>query len=75
MLTAANYREAIEILSKRFGNKQRIVDKHMDVLLSLEAVTSDTNLKALRRLYDKIETCDLWGSHLTLTVVFCCLWS
>ena len=56
VLTAANYREAIEVLNKRFGNKQRIIDKHMEVLLSLEAVTSDYNLVALRRLYDKIET-------------------
>lgn len=56
MLTAANYHKAIEILTKRFGNKQRIVDKHMEVLLSVKAVASDTHLKALRRLYDKIET-------------------
>ncbi len=54
-LTAANYGEAVEVLNKRFGNKQRIIDKHMDVLLSLDAVSSDTNLKALRRLYDTIE--------------------
>ena len=55
-LTAANYREAVEVLSKRFGNKQRIIDKHMEALLSLDAVPSDTNLKALRHLYDAIES-------------------
>lgn len=55
-LTAANYREAVDVLKIRFGNKQQIIDKHMDALLSVEAVTSDTNLKALRRLYDVVES-------------------
>lgn len=54
-LTAANYREAMEVLNKRFGNKQQIIDKHMEALLSPDAVPSDTNLKALRHLYDTIE--------------------
>ena len=43
------------MLKRRFGNKQRIIDKHMEVLMSVEAVTSETQLKALRRLYDTIE--------------------
>jgi len=42
-LTAANYVEAITVLRQRFGNKQQIISKHMDVLLSLEAVTSQYN--------------------------------
>lgn len=33
MLTADNYKEAISILKKRFGNKRQIVSKHMDILL------------------------------------------
>ena len=49
-LTAANYREAIEVLEKPFEDKQQIIDKHMEVLLSVEAVTYDTSLKALRQL-------------------------
>ena len=28
-LTGANYDETIEILQKRFGNKQLIINKHM----------------------------------------------
>ena len=43
------------MLHKRFGNKQHIIDKHMEVLLSMEAVFSETHLKTLRRLYDTIE--------------------
>ena len=46
-LTAANYREAIAILEKRFGNKQQIISKDMDALLNTEAVTSQQNLKGL----------------------------
>lgn len=43
-LSSANYHEAIAILKKRFGNKQQIVSKHMDILLNQEAVTSSHNL-------------------------------
>lgn len=46
-LTAANYEKAISILKKRFGNKQQIINKHMDVLLSLEAAPLQ-NLRGLR---------------------------
>ena len=55
-LTAPNYTEAVFILEKRFGNKQRIVAKHMDALMNIEAVTSQHNLRALRRLYDNVES-------------------
>ena len=49
LLTAANYAKAIAILKKRFGNKQQIISKH---ILSAEAVTSASNLKGVRKLYD-----------------------
>ena len=54
-LTSTNYAEAIALLKKRFGNRQQIVNKHMDQLLALDPVTSLRDLKGLRRLYDKIE--------------------
>ena len=53
-LTSLNYREAVSILEKRFGNKPQIVSKHMDI--NLDAVNSSQNLKGLRRLYDTIES-------------------
>ena len=56
MLTTANYDEAIAILKKRYGNKQAIVSRHMDALMALQTVTSDNNTKALRHLYDKVES-------------------
>ena len=55
-LTSANYHEAIEILRKRFGNKQQIIARHMDTLLNVVAVTSQDSLKGLRHLYDLVES-------------------
>ena len=55
-LSAANYREAVEILQKRFGNKRMIISKHLETLLNVEAVSSDHHLKDLRRLYDTTES-------------------
>ena len=55
-LTAANYSEAIALLESRFGNKERIISKHMDALLALESVSWQGNTMALRSLYDKVET-------------------
>ena len=55
-VTAANYEEAMAILQKRFGDKKQIIAKHMDILINLNAVTAHNNIKALRQLYDSIET-------------------
>ena len=54
-LTAANYEEAIAILKRRFGNKQQIINKHMEILLNVEPVTAQNSLKGLRHLYDVVE--------------------
>ena len=54
-ITAANYEEAVSILKKRFGNKQQIINKHMDALLSLEPATSQS-LKGLRQFFDIVES-------------------
>ena len=48
-LTASNYKEAIQILSKRYGNKQQIVNKRIDT------VSSQHDVKGLRRLYDTVD--------------------
>eukprot|EP00731_Ephydatia_muelleri_P009492 Em0005g78a len=55
-LTSSNYDEAIAVLKKRFGNKQQLIAKHMDVHLHIEPVTSSRNIKGLRQLYDKVES-------------------
>lgn len=47
-LSSANYQQAIDILSKWFGNKQVIISKHMDTLMNIEVISSDRKLKELR---------------------------
>ena len=54
--TEANYMEALEILERRYGNKQVIVNSHMYELIKLPQVTDANNTKNLRQLYDEIET-------------------
>ena len=53
-LTSANYHKAVDTLQKRFECKQQIVNKHMDALLQVDAVTSSQNTRALRKLFDYI---------------------
>ena len=53
--TDANYDEAVDILKKRFGNKQIIISSHMDDLTNLTQVSDNQDTKKLRSLYDKIE--------------------
>ena len=55
-LSSSNYAEAITVLKKRFGNKQQLINKHMEALLSLPAVTSVYELRNLHQLYDKVES-------------------
>ena len=54
-LTAANYDEAIATLKKRFGNPQLIVNRHMEALLSIAAVTTHHDHKGLRKLHNSVE--------------------
>ena len=54
-LTADNYDEAMDILHKRFGNKQVLISTHIDKLLTLPVVNSSNNYKQLRDLFDRIE--------------------
>ena len=61
-LTASNYGNAILILEARFGNKQQIVSKHMDVLLNMGAVASANDVVPLRPLRNTVES-QLRGLH------------
>ena len=54
-LTAFNYEEAIAILKKRFGNKQRIINRHMDILVNVSSVINEDTRK-LMGLYDASES-------------------
>ena len=39
-LTYANYKEDVQILTKLYGNKQQMVNKHFEQLLRIDAVSS-----------------------------------
>ena len=54
-LGASNYEEAIDILKARFGNKQQIINHHMEILLNLESVTSHYHVRSLHQLHDTVE--------------------
>ena len=53
--TEANYDEAIDKLTRRFGDHQVIVSGHHDALLHIPPVFSPRDIKELRNLYDKVE--------------------
>ena len=55
-ITDSNYCIAVEILRKRFGDKEKSIAAHMDSLMSLESVASDLHTVKLRHLYDKTES-------------------
>lgn len=54
-LSAANHQDAINILKKRFGNRQLIVSKYMETHHNIDPVTSEQNLWGLRKLYNDVE--------------------
>ena len=52
---AVNYHEAIAILKNRFGQRQTIIDRHMDALMNLPACKESNDISSLRELCDIIE--------------------
>ena len=54
-LSNENYKEAVSLLSDRFGSKQVVITHHMDTLLQIVPVKTGTDVKQLRAIYDKIE--------------------
>ena len=54
-ITNENYDEAIDLLEKRFGNKQIIISRHIESLMVLPKIVSNEDLRGLRALYDRIE--------------------
>uniref|UniRef100_A0A1X7V087 Uncharacterized protein n=1 Tax=Amphimedon queenslandica TaxID=400682 RepID=A0A1X7V087_AMPQE len=53
-LADANYSTAVELLEKRF-DKERITAAYVDLLMSLDKISSDHHIFELRCLYDKTE--------------------
>ena len=56
-LSSANYKEAVTILTERYGNHQVLISAHMDALLKMKKVKNMENLNGLRKLYTDVENC------------------
>ena len=54
-LTNDNFTAGIELLTKRFGNKEVIISSHMDSLLKLAPLGNTPDVRKLRGTYYKIE--------------------
>jgi hypothetical protein len=49
-LTGSNYSGAVKLLKGRYGDSQKIISTHMDLLINLPAVLNGKDLKAMRQL-------------------------
>ncbi|XP_020893196.1 uncharacterized protein LOC110232357 [Exaiptasia diaphana] len=55
-LTSNNYKEAVELLKRRYGKKEVVQRAHMDGLLNAAPVFSDKDMARLRTFCDLVET-------------------
>ena len=55
-ITTANYPQAVARLQERFGDNQRVIDQHMELLLHLPSVKDHLDLQGLRRFSDTLAT-------------------
>ncbi|XP_068735432.1 uncharacterized protein [Montipora capricornis] len=55
-LTNGNYEKAIDLLKKRFGNRQIVFSSHMEALTKIPKIKSIHEVKRLRNLYDTVES-------------------
>ena len=53
-LTAEHYAEAVVILKKRFGRKEKIIFSHVQELISLSTSGKQNSLSSLRQLQDRL---------------------
>ena len=54
-LISSNYNHAVQLLDKRFGNKQVIISKCFELLMQLPKVSDGSHLKQLHHLLDRTE--------------------
>ena len=54
-LTNDNYHEAVILLKERFGNRQLLINTHMDSFIKLQPVKSMNHIRELRNVYDQTE--------------------
>ena len=54
-LSDANYRTVVDILKGRFGQRQTILDSHIDALLLINALGRHSDITDVRKFYDTVE--------------------
>ena len=54
-LTEANYEAALELLKKRYGQRQTIINSHIDAILKIEPLQNSADISQLRKFYDTVE--------------------
>ena len=55
-LTGVNYKEAVDLLKRRYGKDSAIQRTHIKELINIEPVFSENETGRLRKLYDQTET-------------------
>ena len=55
-VAADNYKQALDTLVQRYGNKQLLISTHIDQLLSIKPILNLYDVKKLRESFDKIES-------------------
>ena len=54
-MTNSAYKEAVETLKDRFGDRQAIVSSHMDKLIDIEPIVTMQDTRKRRVMYDTVE--------------------
>ena len=52
---SSNYKTAVDILQKRYDNKQVVVSSFLNKFVTLARVKNDSDIKGLRKLLDQTE--------------------
>lgn len=53
--TGENYSGAVKLLKERYGDSQKIISTHMDLLINLPVISNGKDLRAIRQLSDDVE--------------------
>ena len=56
LITESNSLEAVELLQKRFGNKQILITPNIDQLLSISPANNINEIQKIRQVLDKVES-------------------
>ena len=55
-ISSKHYKEAIDLLEQRFGNKQMILSLHIENIIELPKINSNKDLRGIRLLSNNLES-------------------